>query len=154
MSRINKEKNSKEENSLKWVEVTRVRDADIEDLFDAGVYLDLVNKAYKGELPDPLTMKMITGSNPRIVERLIDYFERENISNGLFDRYVPAAFLLENFDSFRGQISDDTVSKIETLINRINSLLPGALKKTAVNGKVNGRTEIDPMTNSVSIGVS
>ena len=154
VERINKEKNSKEENSLKWVEVTRVRDADIEDLFDAGVYLDLVNKAYQGELPDPLTMKMITGSNPRIVERLIDYFERENISNGLFDRYVPAAFLLENFDSFRGQISDDTVSKIETLINRINSLLPGALKKTAVNGKVNGRTEIDPMTNSVSIGVS
>ena len=154
VERINKEKNSKEENSLKWVEVTRVRDADIEDLFDAGVYLDLVNKAYQGELPDPLTMKMITGSNPRIVERLIDYFERENISNGLFDRYVPAAFLLENFDSFKGQISDDTVSKIETLINRINSLLPGALKKTAVNGKVNGRTEIDPMTNSVSIGVS
>ena len=154
VERINKEKNSKEENSLKWVEVTRVRDADIEDLFDAGVYLDLVNKAYQGELPDPLTMKMITGSNPRIVERLIDYFERENISNGLFDRYVPAAFLLENFDSFRGQISDDTVSKIETLINRINSLLPGALKKTAVNGKANGRTEIDPMTNSVSIGVS
>ena len=154
VERINKEMNSKEENSLKWVDVTRVRDADIEDLFDAGVYLDLVNKAYKGELPDPLTMKMITGSNPRIVERLIDYFERENISNGLFDRYVPAAFLLENFDSFKGQISDDTVSKIETLINRINSLLPGALKKTAVNGKVNGRTEIDPMTNSVSIGVS
>ena len=61
VERINKEKNSKEENSLKCVEVTRVRDADIEDLFDSGVYLDLVNKAYKGELHDPITMKMITG---------------------------------------------------------------------------------------------
>ena len=154
VERINKEKNSKEENSLKWVEVTRVRDADIEDLLEAGVYLDLVNRAYQKELPEPLTMKMITGSNPRIVERLIAYFERENISNGSFDRYVPAAFLLENFDSFKSQISDDTVSKIETLINRINSLLPGALNKIEVNGKVNGRAAVDPITNSVSIGVS
>ena len=154
VERINKEKNSKEENSLKWVEVTRVRDADIEDLLDAGVYLELVNRAYQKELPEPLTMKMITGSNPRIVERLIAYFERENISNGSFDRYVPAAFLLENFDSFKIQISNDTVSKIETLINRINSLLPGALNKIEVNGKVNGRAAVDPITNSVSIGVS
>ena len=154
VERINKEKNSKEENSLKWVEVTRVRDADIEDLLDAGVYLELVNRAYQKELPEPLTMKMITGSNPRIVERLIAYFERENISNGSFDRYVPAAFLLENFDSFKSQISNDTVSKIETLINRINSLLPGALNKIEVNGKVNGRAAVDPITNSVSIGVS
>ena len=67
---------------------------------------------------------------------------------------MPAAFLLENFDSFKSQISNDTVSKIETLINRINSLLPGALNKIEVNRKANGRAAVDPITNSVSIGVS
>ena len=154
VERINKEKNAKEENSLKWVEVTRVRDADIEDLFDASVYLNLVNKAYQKDLPEPLTMKMITGSNPRIVERLIEYFANQNIADGRFDRYVPAAFLLENFEVFKDQISDETVLKIETLINRINSLLPGFSHKDPVHDKVNGAARGVSRANSIPIGVS
>ena len=154
VERINKEKNAKEENSLKWVEVTRVRDADIEDLFEASVYLNLVNKAYQKDLSEPLTMKMITGSNPRIVERLIEYFANQNIADGRFDRYVPAAFLLENFEVFKDQISDETVLKIETLINRINSLLPGFSHKDPVHDKVNGAARGVSRTNSIPIGVS
>ena len=49
---------------VKWVEVTRVRDADLEDLFDPAFYLKLVNKAYESELPADLTMKTISESNP------------------------------------------------------------------------------------------
>ena len=33
------------------VEVTRVRDADFEDLFDPQFYLQLVNRSYGHELP-------------------------------------------------------------------------------------------------------
>jgi len=120
---INKKNESEGENPVKWVQVTRVRDADIEDLFDPKVYLELVNLSYATQLDEPLTMRTITGSNPRIVERLKAYFSRMGIAGGVFDRYVPASYLLENFDSFKGNLSEDTLEKIQTLVERINSLI-------------------------------
>jgi len=120
---INKKNESEGENPVKWVQVTRVRDADIEDLFDPKVYLELVNLSYATQLDEPLTMRTITDSNPRIVERLRAYFSRMGIAGGVFDRYVPASYLLENFDSFKGNLSEDTLEKIQTLVERINSLI-------------------------------
>ena len=109
---------------MKWVEVTRVRDADIEDLFEPNFYLNLVNSAYSSHLDEPLTMKSITESNPRIVERLNDHFRANEVCEGEFDRYKPAAYLLEHFDELRDDISEDTVKKIASLIERVNGLLP------------------------------
>jgi len=120
---INKKNESEGENPVKWVQVTRVRDADIEDLFDPKVYLELVNLSYATQLDEPLTMRTITDSNPRIVERLKAYFSRMGIAGGIFDRYVPASYLLENFDNFKGNLSEDTLEKIQTLVERINSLI-------------------------------
>jgi len=120
---INKKNESEGENPVKWVQVTRVRDADIEDLFDPKVYLELVNLSYATQLDEPLTMRTITDSNPRIVERLKAYFSRKGIAGGVFDRYVPASYLLENFDNFKGNLSEDTLGKIQTLVERINSLI-------------------------------
>ena len=125
VERINASKsNNAQESSVKWVEVTRVRDADIEDLFDPNFYLKLVNLSYSSELEDPVTMKAITESNPRIVERLREYFSSHSISGGTFDRYRPATYLLQNFEVLRSEISDDTVQKIASLVERINGLLP------------------------------
>ena len=120
---INKKNEMEGENPVKWVQVTRVRDADIEDLFDPKVYLELVNRSYARQLDEPLTMRTITDSNPRIVERLKAYFSRTGLAGGVFDRYVPAAYLLENFDNFKGNLSEDTLEKIQALVERINSLI-------------------------------
>jgi len=100
---INRKNELEGENPVKWVQVTRVRDADIEDLFDPKVYLQLVNLSYANQLDHTLTMRSITESNPRIVERLKVYFAKTGIAGGVFDRYVPAAYLLENFDDFKKQ---------------------------------------------------
>ncbi|MCL0055916.1 ATP-binding protein, partial [Dehalococcoidia bacterium] len=125
VERINVSKGKKSnENAVKWVEVTRVRDADIEDLFEPNFYLKLVNLAYYTDLNKPLTMKMISESNPRIVERVKDYFSSVGISEGKFDRYKPASYLLEHFSELREEIADDTVDRIGSLIERINGLLP------------------------------
>ena len=125
VERINVSKGKKSnENAVKWVEVTRVRDADIEDLFEPNFYLKLVNLAYYTDLDKPLTMKMISESNPRIVERVKDYFSSVGISGGKFDRYKPASYLLEHFSELREEIADDTVDRIGSLIERINGLLP------------------------------
>ena len=132
VERINRSNDTSEENAVKWVEVTRVRDADIEDLFEPNFYLKLVNLAYSSELEEPLTMKAISESNPRIVERIKSHFSSAGIAGGSFDRYRPAAYLLENFDKVKYDISEDTVDKIASLIGRINGLLPGD------NGNGNG----------------
>ena len=124
IERINVSNSDGLANPLKWVQVTRVRDADIEDLFEPSFYLKLVNLTYVQQLEDPLTMKLISESNPRIVERIKMYFKSHDISNGEFDRYKVATYLLENFDALKHEISEDTVKKIASLIQRINDLLP------------------------------
>ena len=137
VERINRSNDTTEENAVKWVEVTRVRDADIEDLFEPNFYLKLVNLAYSSELEEPLTMKAISESNPRIVERIKSHFSSAGIAGGSFDRYRPAAYLLENFDKVKYDISEDTVDKIASLIGRINGLLPGDNHNGNGNGVIN-----------------
>ncbi len=125
-------------NPLKWIQVTRVRDADIEDLFEPTFYLQLVNLTYAKDLDDPLTMKLISESNPRIVERIKMYFKSRRIAEGEFDRYKVATYLLENFDSLKQDISGETIKKIASLIERINGLLPSPLD--TVGHKAEGET--------------
>ena len=116
---------------IKWVEVTRVRDADVEDLFEPNFYLRLVNDAYADELPAKLTLKTISDSNPRIAQRISAYFASEGICGGKFDTYRPAAYLLQAFAARRNEIGDDTIERAASMFDRINALLPS-------NGASNG----------------
>ena len=150
---INKKNEMEGENPVKWVQVTRVRDADIEDLFDPKVYLELVNRSYARQLDEPLTMRTITDSNPRIVERLKAYFSRTGLAGGVFDRYVPAAYLLENFDNFKGNLSEDTLEKIQALVERINSLIADtdSLSRTEGSGRdISGAAGVSRRNRSVA----
>ncbi len=116
---------------IKMVEVTKIRDADMEDLFDPRFYLKLVNTVYANELPYELTMKAISGPSPRIAQRIQKFFEKENVCGGQFDPYRPAAYLLNKHLEFRSEIDDSTVDKAASMFNRVNSLL-------SVNGSGNG----------------
>jgi predicted house-cleaning noncanonical NTP pyrophosphatase (MazG superfamily) len=69
-------------------------------------------------------MKLISESNPRIVERIKMYFSFHNINGGEFDRYKVATYLLENFEDLKQDISEETIKKIGSLIQRVNDLLP------------------------------
>ena len=109
---------------IKWVEVAKVRDADLEDLFDPAFYLELVNRAYTDDLPSDLTMKSISDSNPRIAARVAAYFEEEGIDGGTLDRTRPAAYLLGRHAELRGGIDDATIERASALFERLNALLP------------------------------
>ena len=110
-------------NPIKWVEVTRVRDSDIEDLFEPDFYLRLVNEAYASDLPHELTMRSITDANPRIQARISAYFENEGIAGGHFDPYRPAAHLLEHHARLRAEINESTIDRVASMFDRINALL-------------------------------
>ena len=124
-----------EEIPIRWVEVAKVRDADMEDLFDPDFYLGLVNASYRVELPADLTLKSITDSNPRIVERISAYFEAEGIAGGRFDTFRPAAYLLEHHAQLSNGLDDATVQRATSLFERVNSLLPSNGAASHTNGK-------------------
>ncbi len=109
---------------IKLVEVTKIRDADMEDLFEPQFYLRLVNESYAAELPQDLTMKAISEADPRIAQRVRTYFEREGIADGQFDPYRPAAYLLQRHLQLRDQMDDGTIERAASLLDRINTLLP------------------------------
>lgn len=108
---------------VKMVEVTKIRDADMEDLFEPLFYLKLVNRAYANELHGDLTMKTITGPSPRIVQRIQKFFEKEGICGGQFDPYRPASYLLNNHLEFRSEIDESAIETAASMFTRINSLL-------------------------------
>ena len=108
---------------IKMTEVTQTRYSDLEDLFDPDFYLQLVNQAYDEELSRYLTLKAITGPDPRIVQRIQRFFEKENICGGHFDTYRPATYLLQRHDYFRSQIDDATIEHASSMFDRINSQL-------------------------------
>ncbi len=136
INRINESGAGGARSPIRWVEVTRVRDADIEDLLDPGFYLKLVNESYASELPHPLTLRLITDSNPRIVERIRAYFESSGIAEGKFDPYVPAAYLLQKHAELGRKLDEGTIGNVASMFERINGLLGGghAVPDRALNG--------------------
>ncbi len=119
---------------IKMVEVTKIRDADMEDLFDPLFYLKLVNTVYANELPYELNMKAISGPSPRIAQRIQKLFEKEGFCGGQFDTYRPAAYLLNKHLEFRSQIDDETIERAASMFNRVNSLL-------SLDGSGNGASQ-------------
>ena len=123
VNQINDAMASSERTPVNWIEVTRVREAGIEDLLDPGFYLRLVNQAYAPQLREPVTLRLISDSNPRIVERLKTYFRENDINKGEFDPYKPAALFLKNHAMMRGEINQVTIDSASSMFERINSML-------------------------------
>jgi hypothetical protein len=105
-------------------EFTGTRDADIEDLFQPDLYLELVNRAYAKELSAPITVTDLNPHDPRIVRQVAAYFRNRNIAGGQFNHYRPAATLLREQTSLIPKISPMTLTRAEQLFSRLNDLLP------------------------------
>ncbi len=141
MDLINKNSIIQRNNPVKWVEVQKIRTADIEDIFEPAFYLKLVNESYENELMEPVSMKAISAKDPRIALRLEAHFEAEDLAGGHFDSYRPAAWLLENHARLRQEISDDAIERAVSMFQRVNSLLPHDNISNGLGGHhiVNGR---------------
>jgi hypothetical protein len=105
-------------------EFTGGGDADIEDLFDRDFYLELVNRAYAGELPQPVTPADLSPGDPRIVHAIEGYFRQHGIADGKFNHYRPAAVLLREQASLVPRIADTTINRASRMFTRLNGLLP------------------------------
>lgn len=104
-------------------EITGAKDADIEDIFDQQYYLELVNGAYSKELTKKLTLKSLLNQNPRIVKRIEDHFITNNISNGHFNHYLPAVYLLNEQIRLLKNLDQQTIDRANNLFGKVNSLI-------------------------------
>jgi predicted ATPase len=100
------------EKLIPLTEFTQTAEADIEDLFDVGFYLDLLDRAGTAAVKrDQLK------SVGRIVKRV------ETVTGASFDHYQPARYLLEHQVELLKLVADVTLDRFEGLFRRANALL-------------------------------
>lgn len=93
-------------------EFTSSREADIEDLFDAGFYLGLLKHC---QVADIKVKDLPPG--PRIVWQIEKQLGKE------YSHYKPAAYFQRNQGSLLPKLSDSTLERFENLFKRINKAL-------------------------------
>ena len=105
-------------------------EGDIEDLFEAEIYAEIVNRSYQLSGSHRVTMEELEkdDSTPRLVKKVEAMFKvlPENIP--MFDHYTPAAWLIRHPDvlSAKSDALQRTLSLAERVFETFNGLLPAA----------------------------
>jgi predicted ATP-dependent endonuclease of OLD family len=94
-------------------EITGTKVADVEDLFTPDEYLKLFNEAFSKSF----RVSDLVGKDP-IVNRLARLLKVERYDHGL-----PATVLLKKYPTFLPTLAPETLTRFETLFQRINSTL-------------------------------
>lgn len=101
-------------------DITKGKEADIEDLFAVDDYLAFVNATYARELPAPLNKNDLPAGE-RIVKRLEHYFEAQQIAGGRFDHGRVAEYYATRMGDHT--LTSATLANFEALFKRLNDLL-------------------------------
>jgi predicted ATP-dependent endonuclease of OLD family len=102
--------------------ITGNDDADFEDLFEAGFYVSLVNGAYADELSKAMKVADLPKGGDRIVPRIEQYFQDNNVGTGNFNHFRPASHLLTEPKKL-DKLNVATLDRLEALAKVINNLL-------------------------------
>jgi predicted ATP-dependent endonuclease of OLD family len=106
-----------------FAEFTESTEADIEDMFDVGFYLSLVNAEYVADIAKPIVEADLS-QHTRILPRLEDYFKTTPLkNNAVFNHYRPARYFAEHLSELMDQISPATLTRFETAFKSLNGLL-------------------------------
>lgn len=103
-------------------EIVGSTEADVEDIFEVGFYLKLVNGAYSGQLNGNDLRVGDLPAGDRVTKRISSVFASRGVNNGKLNHYSPAKYLLGN--AGRLKLSSTTLDRAETLMKRINARLP------------------------------
>lgn len=96
-------------------------EADIEDMFDEGFYVQLVNTEFGAALPAPIPTGL-GGRSPRILVRLEKHLATHPLSGGArFNHYRPARLLAERAATLA--LPPETLDRFESAFKALNALL-------------------------------
>jgi AAA domain, putative AbiEii toxin, Type IV TA system/AAA ATPase domain len=101
-------------------DVTGADEADVEDLFEPGFYLALVNDAYAGAMSGVKLKVSDLPEDSRLVRRVERAFLAKGINNGRLNHFSPASALLRGQGKAGGKLDAGTLDRAEKLFRRIN----------------------------------
>jgi truncated hemoglobin YjbI len=118
-----KDKLLKKANVFTFSDFTKSTDADIEDMFGADFYCDLVNAEFDTQLSSPIDPAKLTSQSPRVVSRIEDYLGAHPLTSGKFTHYRPARYLSEHLNDLTKKLPDDAKNRFELAFKALNALL-------------------------------
>ena len=111
----------KRKNLLTFADYTGSKEADIEDMFSPGFYLNLVNQTFGASIG----LADLSSSHPRILRRLEQYLATTPLPDGaIFNHYRPARYFADNVGSLATQLTDQELEHFEEAFEALNRLLP------------------------------
>ena len=112
------------------------KDADIEDLFGADFYVELVNQAYEGVLKKPIKASELPAGG-RIVKRIEQHINDNALlgPDRRFNHYKPAVYLQREMATLAGKIPKAATEAFAAVFAKLNGFLP--TKKQAAASRAN-----------------
>ncbi len=112
----------KKSNVLTFADFTGQTESDIEDMFDEGFYIQLVNEEFTDALSKKVKLSDLKAKSPRMLVRLDQYFSNSPLGSGAtFNHYRPARFLTERISTLT--VPDATLDRFEAAFKAVNALL-------------------------------
>lgn len=109
---------------LTFADFTGTAEADIEDMFDVGFYVKLVNAEYASDLSKKPKEADVKTGNPRILVRLKGFFEAHPLKGTTrFNHFRPARYFAENAATLKKAILAMTLDRFEAAFKKLNALL-------------------------------
>ena len=105
-----------------FAEFTDASEADIEDMFEPQLYLDVVNGEYDKELVKPIELKDL-GGHPRILVNIDSWLKANPLTTGPFNHYRPARYFAESTADLGPKLSNETLDRFEAAFKKLNALL-------------------------------
>ena len=115
-----KSKLLKQRQVLTFAEYALGNEADIEDMFDPGFYLNLVNS----EFGSNIQMHELPETHPRILRRIQAHIDEQPLPNkAKFNHYRPARLFTTSIENFEADLSDETLDRFQSAFDALNELL-------------------------------
>ena len=102
-------------------------EADIEDLFSAELFAEIVNAAYDLPAKHKLTKMKLEGANKNTERNVIQaaaYFNLLPDTIPIFDHFTPSSWLIQNPATLTGDDAKETLDRFEKVFETFNGLLP------------------------------
>lgn len=115
-----KEKLLQKKQVLTFADFVDGKEADIEDMFNPGFYLKLVN----GEFKSSISIEDIEYGHPRLLARLENYLAENPLSDeAVFNHYRPARYLTENISTLEDELTKPELDHFRKAFEALNALL-------------------------------
>ena len=105
---------------LTFADFTTGDEADIEDMFNVGFYLKLVN----GEYGASITVSDLEEGSSRILQKIERFLESNPLPGGAkFNHYRPARYFAENISSLKAELTKPQLDRFRKAFSTLNELL-------------------------------